>query len=150
MKTQKPTGYWTYDRCKEITLKYTTYKEFIHDYNGAYQAILKKGWTELTKHLEYRFKPNGYWTYERCTEESKKYSTYKEFRENSHAYNVIIKNGWWDELCGHLTTNKKSTGYWTYENCKKTALKYNNRKELCKNEGACYSKIKKNGWNELL
>jgi len=110
----------------------------------------KQFWKSCIEHMEFIFKPNGHWTYERCKEEALKYDNYKDFRENSHAYNVIKKNDWWDELCGHITSNRKRNGYWTYETCKETALKYTDRGELSKNEGACYGIIKENGWDELL
>lgn len=110
----------------------------------------KEFWNSCVEHMEFIFKPNGWWTLERCKEEAMKYSTKKEFRDKSHAYDVIIKNGWWDELCGHITSNRKRNGYWTYEICKETALKYNDRDELSKKEGACYSIITKSGWLELI
>jgi REP element-mobilizing transposase RayT len=110
----------------------------------------KEFWNNCIKHMEYIFKPNGWWTYERCKEDALKYSTKKEFRDKSHAYDVILKNGWWGELCAHITTSKKPSGYWTYENCKETALKYNDREELSKKEGNCYGAITKNNWHELI
>ena len=39
-------------------------------------------------------KPRGYWTYERCMEESKKYKTLKEFRENNKGcYESSMQHG---------------------------------------------------------
>ena len=44
-------------------------------------------------------KTNGYWTYETCYEEAKKYSTRNEFCKGcGSAYEVARKNGWMDEL----------------------------------------------------
>ena len=44
-------------------------------------------------------KTNGYWTYETCYEEAKKYSTRTEFCKGcGSAYEVARKNGWMDEL----------------------------------------------------
>lgn len=109
-------------------------------------------WFECISHMEYIFKPNGYWTYERCKEVSKKFKTLKELREDTQHHEVyqrIYKNGW-TELLSHMEHSKKPDGYWTYENCRKTALKYDDRGELSKNEGACYSTITKNNWYELI
>ena len=40
-------------------------------------------------------KPRGYWTYEHCYEEAKKYKTKKEFEKNCEsAYKVALKNKW--------------------------------------------------------
>ena len=39
-------------------------------------------------------KKNGYWNYETCMEESKKYNTRNEFQKgNRSAYQVALKNG---------------------------------------------------------
>ena len=43
-------------------------------------------------------KKNGYWNYETCMEESKKYNTRSEFKKGSSgAYYVARKNGWLDK-----------------------------------------------------
>lgn len=52
-------------------------------------------------------KPNGYWTYEHCYEETKKYKSRGEFRNNAgSAYNAALKNGWLDEFFPPVTQNK--------------------------------------------
>lgn len=112
----------------------------------------KRFWVSCIEHMEYVFKPNGYWTYEKCEEVSKTFKTHKEFRESpkfSSVYQKIRKKKW-DELIEHLTMDVKPPGYWTYEMCKETALKYNDRQSLDDNEGSCYRTITGNGWNELL
>ena len=149
----------SFEECKEIVSKYKTNKEFITKEHATYQTIKRNGWgTELLKHLEYQinpsgdcFKPAGYWDYERCKEESLKYNTYYEFRKKNYtAYQVIKDKGWREELCGHMTMKLKPRGYWTYEICKETALRYDDRNLLSNNEGACYTTILKNNWDELL
>ena len=40
-------------------------------------------------------KPTGYWNYETCYEEAKKYNSRKEFSDKcNRAYFVANKNGW--------------------------------------------------------
>jgi hypothetical protein len=148
----KPTGYWNdKEKCKEEALKYTTRKDFVKLSSGAYNASYINGWlNEVCSHMDYIFRPNGYWTYDRCKEEALKYTTRKEFRENSHAYVVVMKNEWWDEMCNHIVETKKPHGYWTYDMCKETALRYTDRYDLEVNEGACYSFIMRNKWYELI
>ena len=44
MKTKKPNGYWTKERCAEEALKYETKSEFQKNSGGAYRAALKHNW----------------------------------------------------------------------------------------------------------
>ena len=44
--SQKPNGYWNYDKCKEISKNYTSISSFIKDYNGAYASMKRNGWVE--------------------------------------------------------------------------------------------------------
>ena len=56
-------------------------------------------------------KKNGYWTYETCMEESRKYNTRSEFKKGSKgAYNVARENGWIDDFfpkCNDLAIIKQ-------------------------------------------
>lgn len=90
--------------------------------------------------------PVGYWTYERCVEEVLKYKTTKEFRVNSpRCYTSIKKNGWWDDICGHLTN---SIFKWDKIKVKEEALKYKKRVDFMKNSKGAYDSARKNGWIE--
>ena len=43
------------------------------------------------------------WTKEKCREEALKYQTRKDFSFHNHsAYARSIKNGWIEEICGHM------------------------------------------------
>lgn len=99
----KPNGYWNYNTCYEEANKYKTRKEFEIGAPGAYHKAVKENWldnytwftsTETRKH------PAGFWTKDRCIEESKKYKTMKDFRKNcsNSAYKASKKNGWLDEF----------------------------------------------------
>jgi hypothetical protein len=64
--------------------------------------------------MQYIFKPNGYWTYEKAKEVALKYNKLKEFRENPEdgsVYNIINNNGW-RELLEHMEFGMKPKGYW--------------------------------------
>jgi len=51
--------------------------------------------------------PNGYWDYEKCKEESKKYTGRKEFQKgNSSAYNTSLKNNWLDDFTWLISKRK--------------------------------------------
>lgn len=93
--TQKANNYWTYEKCTEVARKYNTKKEFHEDYPYLYEISQKNKWLETYTWLLQKNKPNGYWTYEKCYEEAKKYKTFNEFKRNESgaAYRARV-NGW--------------------------------------------------------
>ena len=48
----KPKGYWTYEKCKDISLSCKTKSELRKKYNSVYQKIIKNKWIELTYHMK--------------------------------------------------------------------------------------------------
>lgn len=91
---------WTYDKCKEEALKYTTRGEFQKMSNSAYSRSIKEGWLdEICNHMNVIKNPKGYWTYERCKEEASKYTSKSEFRKGSSgAYDKSYTEGWLKEF----------------------------------------------------
>ena len=92
-------------------------------------------------------KPNGYWTKEKCQEEALKYNIKKDFfTKSKSAYSSAVKKGWLDDICSHMISKNKPMYYWTFERCRKIALKCKNKKELKTNYGGVYHSSRKNGW----
>jgi hypothetical protein len=91
---------WTYEKCKEVALLCESRSEFQKKYRGAYKFALRNNiLNDVCNHMLYKQKPNGYWTYERCKKESKKYIKKSHFKiNNSGAYVSSRKNGWLDEF----------------------------------------------------
>ena len=88
-------------------------------------------------------KKNGYWNYETCMEESKKYKSRSEFcKGNSRAYKVALKNGWLDEYTWFEDGRIK----WTYETCMEESKKYMSRGEFQIGSKGAYLAAWKNGW----
>jgi hypothetical protein len=149
MESTKPHGYWTKERCQEEALRYNTKSEFMKGSVGAYTSSLKKGWLEdVCAHMIEVYKPDGHWTKERCSEEAMKYKTRTEFKRSSSAYMSAQKNGWIDDICGHMTSVKKIDGYWTKERCKEEAMKYTSIEDFKRESGTAYSKTHRNGWDK--
>jgi hypothetical protein len=98
-KERKPSGYWTYERCKEEAGKYKTKTEFNKGNGSAYNAAWENGWLNDFD-FEEKEKPKGYWkNYEHCKEEAKKYKTKNQFKKgNESAYQATRINGWIDEF----------------------------------------------------
>lgn len=85
--------YWTFDKIKEQALLYTNRTEFQQNNGGAYTAAQRNGWLDkIYEHMEI-IKKQNYWNIERSIEESKKYTTIKDFKnKSSRAYRVCVEN----------------------------------------------------------
>jgi len=140
---------WDYDSCKKEALKYNKRIEFREGSLGAYFSSCKNGWLDdVCGHMVELRKPYGYWNIkEKCKKEALKYTTRTEFRKGSSgAYDASMRNGWLDEICGHMVELRKPKGYWTKENCRKESLNYWNRGEFEKGSTGAYDASWKNGW----
>ena len=90
---------WTYDTCYEIAKKYRTKVAFQKSNPGAYRYARINGLLDSFDWFEEIKKPNGYWTRERCEEESRKYQSKKEFVKGCPAaHHAAVVNGWLDEF----------------------------------------------------
>lgn len=90
---------WTYDTCYKEARKYKTRAEFQRGSSGAYVFARKNGYLSKFDWFEELKKPTGYWTRERCEEESRKYKTKKEFVKGcSAAHSAAVRAGWIDEF----------------------------------------------------
>ena len=90
---------WTYEACYEEAKNYTTKLEFRNQSRNAYGAALKYGWLDSFTWLYYVKQPNGYWTRERCEQESRKYHSKTEFEKGSPAaHHAAAVHNWLDEF----------------------------------------------------
>ena len=90
---------WTYESCREVAKGYKTRTAFQRGNPGAYVFARKKGLLEKFDWFDEIKKPNGYWTRERCEEESRKYQSKKEFVKGcSAAHHAAVVNGWLDDF----------------------------------------------------
>ena len=93
---KKPNGFWTLEKCMDEAIKYKSYLEFKFNSGSAYGACCKNGWLKTIRSNFNNFrKPNGYWTFELCKNEAKKYKNKRQFKINSNgAYDSSYKNKW--------------------------------------------------------
>lgn len=85
----------TYERCYNDAKKCNTLKEFRENFHSSYQESSENGWISSFDWLKKNQKPSGYWNYETCYEEAKKYETISDFQKNCViAYVVACRNGW--------------------------------------------------------
>lgn len=143
---RKPRNYWNYEHCYEESMKYTSRVDFSRGSNGAYDSARKNGWLNDFDWLISDSKPDGYWTYETCYTEAKKYSCVSEFcRGSSGAYDKAMTNKWLKDY----TWFKRPDNYnkkWNQETCFEEAKKYNNRSAFMDGSTGAYQVALKNGW----
>ncbi|OQB48436.1 MAG: GIY-YIG catalytic domain protein [bacterium ADurb.Bin157] len=141
-----PKNYWTKKRCHEEALKYKSRTEFNRKSGSAYSAAIKLGILDtICLHMDK--KPWGIWTKEKCHKEALKYKTKKDFKTGcSSAYYSATKNGFLDEICRHMIPFRKPKGFWTFEQCKKEAVKFETRSEFQKENISAYREALNNGW----
>jgi len=96
-------------------------------------------------------KPRNYWTKQNCEIEALKYNRISDFkRKSGGAYNSAKSNNWLTEITKHIISKIKPVGYWSFENCKKEALKYNSRTEFKTKSAGAYDSCKENGWIDIV
>ena len=94
----KPSGYWTRERCYEAAKECISRTDFFKKHRQAYRNSLNEEWMDDYTWFTNKKKPNGYWTYDKCREEAMKYNSIGEFAKgNPSAYNVSLSNNWLDD-----------------------------------------------------
>jgi hypothetical protein len=150
----KPSGYWTYEKCKQEALKYKSRTQWKKCKNGSLHAAKKMGWyDECTAHMVKLTNQEsaGYWTYEKCKQEALKHNRPTDWSKNSvGSYQAARKMGWYEELKTHMTIRKtKPNTFWhNKQNCLEDAKKYTSKIEWYKNSTTAYTTAKKMGWYE--
>ena len=145
----KPTLVYDKNKCHEVALQCSSKTEFQKRFSGAYHNCLKYGWLdEVCSHMKHIKHRNGYWNDEKVLEEAKKYTTLKEFRENSSgAYDYAYdKKDLLDKIKEILKVGKKPNGYWTYERCYEEAKKYTTLIDFHDKSSSAYTYARDNDW----
>ncbi len=95
---------WTLDKCLEDAARFKSPAEWSRQSGGAYSSAQRNGWLDKCQaHMEPSYKPNGYWTLERCIEEAEKYETKADWaRGNISSHSIALRNGWMDECASHM------------------------------------------------
>jgi hypothetical protein len=151
---EKPTKQvtWTLEKCKSEALKYPSHHKWSLESKYSYRKASAKGWLYLCpagKFDSYKLpREQGYWTYDRCREESAKYSSIAEWHKHSRGSMKSAKrNGWYKELCLHYV---KPTPVFTYDECKRVASLCGSFREWLQKYPECYRYAVQNGWKDDL
>lgn len=135
---------WTRETCYEEAKKYTSRGKFKEGCPYGYSSARKHGWLDdytwfnpARKHV-----PAGYWTYERCYEEAKKYNSLKEFGEHANgALQYASKMGWTKDY-----TWFEKPFRWTKELVEEEARKYTSKYDFYNGSKNAYGAAVKYGW----
>lgn len=139
--------YWTDETCIEIAKQYTNITQFQKDYPGCYKYAVKHNLIDTFDWFIRDKVKRGFWSYENCYNEAKKYTTRNDFKKyGGTAYNKSCINGWLKDYVW-LEYKTKPNGYWNvYENCLNEAKKCHSRHEFYRLTTSGYVNSIKNGW----
>lgn len=146
---QRPSGYWTCEKCKEVALKCHSKKEFKETNGSAYNVAVKNKWINSydwfidTNSLLSRPRK---WTEETCRQEAEKYSSLFDFESKSASACQTARLHGWLESYTWLKRKKKPNGFWNYERCKQEAARNINRHTFLKSNPAAFDASQKHGW----
>jgi hypothetical protein len=148
IKLLTPKTYWSLENCIEEAKKYETRTEWNKKSYTSYKIARKNNWMNIcTIHMVELQKPDGFWTLERCLEESKKYKTVSEWKNNDkRSYQAAMTGKFLDKCTSHMEVLRLPRNYWTKEKCIDIAKNYNGRFEWQKNNFSSYNTARINGW----
>ncbi len=138
---------YTKEKCKEILMRHEYKQDARREHPDIFTICKRHRWhASIIKKMKLNRKPNNYWTKKRCAEVVKSVSSIQELRnKNVSVYNCIGKNGWKDELLGHLNIIKPHN-YWDKEMCKAAAASTTSRGKFGKKFRHAYDLSRKNKW----
>lgn len=148
-ETIKPVGYWNNkERCHKEALRFNVRSEFQKLSGSAYAAAQKNGWVDdICKHMVVKKKKTGFWTFENCQKEAKKYKSRTDFSlQSSSAYNTSKRNKWLDTICSHMISKQYPHGYWTFERCQEAANPYGTKMKFKNGQPKAYDAARSKGW----
>ena len=136
---------YTDEVCRNEALKYKSVKEFRELSPNYYNASNKFGYIDSFDWLERERAQKGFWDYDSCYNEAKKYKSRSELdKQNTYCYHVALRNGWLDDYYW-FEEGCKPNNFWTYETCYEEAKKYKSRGDFSKSKSA-YTIAWRNGW----
>jgi hypothetical protein len=110
---RKPMGYWTLERCEEEAKRHSCSTDWQKANAASYAIAIERGWySQCSAHFKPRKLKNGSWTKEKCAKEAMKYKTRTALSKGSTgAYHAALEHGWLDDICSHMSTDRKHYGY---------------------------------------
>ena len=142
---QKKALWSDFEECKKEAAKYKNRSDFQARNKVAYTIAKENEWLDFF-HQPTKATPSGWWNDKaRCHDEALKYTSFSDFIKYANgAYASVLKHGWKDEVCSHMT--KKWEKKWAdKETCRREALKYKTRSEFQKGNDGAYTYALRHG-----
>jgi hypothetical protein len=143
-------GYWEKkENVIEAASKSETISEFSKSFPGAIASATKHGWiNDIKPFFKETKKPSGFWTKERCHEDSIQCNTRAEYAKRFPiSSGASYKGGWINDICGHMETFSRPVGYWdAKENVIAAANSCKTRSEFRKKFPGAVVKAIEFGW----
>ncbi len=138
---------WTKNACRNEIANCKTLKELRTRAPGAYNRCLKKGWlSSLAGHLPLSMAKHGYWTKSRIRETAKPFQQRAQFKEAyPSAYAAARRKGILDNVCAHMQSPMRPSGYWAEENIFRAAKSFTTRSEFKKYHSRAVAKARELG-----
>ncbi len=135
---------WTKPRVFKEARNYQSRSEFSTKCVGAYSVAVRRGWIDQMHWMKEKWShPTPKWTKGAVFEESKKYTTRREFEDNGKgAYRKALQNGWLDEM----PWLKFARRPWTKEEVFEESRKYKSRFAFSQGSPGAYGIARKNKW----
>lgn len=135
-----PKEKWTHDVVIEESKKYEFLLDFIKKSPSAYDKARRMGWIVEMTWLKIKTHPQNYWTRERVFEESRKYTSKKDFKINGKgAYLKAYQNKWFDEMPWLIPLPLGPVSSWTRETIIEESKKYHSITEFARQSPTAYS-----------
>ena len=134
---------WNRESCYKEAKNYKSRGSFKEGCPSGYKVAREHRWLDDYTWFKTPIKraQSGYWTYERCYQEAKKYKTQKEFGEKANgAKQFAMKKGWIKDY-----TWFEYPFRWTRELCEKEVRKYKTKRDFQKTNAGAYQYAWKKG-----
>ena len=100
MSPSRTGKFWTYGRCHEETLKYSSRSEFQNNASSAYNSAFKNKWLdEICSHMIFKHRPDNFWNFDKCIQVAQEFKSITELSKKfPGAYTAIRRNKWQDSI----------------------------------------------------
>lgn len=139
---------WTKERCMLEAARYSTRSSFMAWSPVAYQKCAERGWLDdLCAHQTLQTLPAGHWTIERCREAAQQCKSRRDFRSRFPvARQIAQRRGWLDDICQHMTVEKRGNSYWTKDRCLAEARRFTRPIDFIRSSPGAYGAVRRNSW----
>ena len=122
-------------------------KEFRTKHTDAYNAVLRYCWQDVLTQLPRSRRSANFWTHQAVANQARKYKTRTAFHDGCEAaYMAAYREGWLDDICAHMVSTQKPSGYWSKKRVFEEAKRHHSRTIFQKRAGGAYTVAFRGGY----